>query len=318
MEKVSVIVPVFNEERYLLRCLDCITAQTYRNLEILLIDDGSTDASSRICDDFAAAESRARVIHQENRGLFAARNRGIEESTGQYLIFPDADDYFHKDYIRLLYEAIISGGDKYQLAICDYKSTFDDNEDIVSESVPSVEEMTRADLLDKVSDFSCCHFVLWGSHWNKLYRRSALPIPFNRDYARGQDFDSNLRLFFQVDRAIYVRKVLYYWYQWQRQRTRCANYLELKLECRSRICYDNFISIPSQVSYFKPYLVANLYRSLLLWEDATIGTSAESAVIKTIKEFQRKTFCYFLLDAPLPFRRKVHWLLRLNSHLYFR
>ena len=317
MEKVSVIVPVFNEERYLPRCLDCITAQTYRNLEILLIDDGSTDASSRICDDFAAADSRARVIHQENRGLFAVRNRGIEESTGQYLIFPDADDYFHKDYIRLLYEAIISGGDKYQLAICDYKSTFDDNEDIVSESVPSVEEMTRADFLDKVSDFSCCHFVLWGSHWTKLYRRSALPIPFNRDYARGQDFDSNLRLFFQVDRAIYVRKVLYYWYQWQKQRTRCANYLELKLECRCHICYDNFLSIPSQVSYFKPYLVANLYRSLLLWEDAVIGTYAESAAFKTIKEFQRKTFWYFLLDAPLPIRRKVHWLLTLNSHLYF-
>lgn len=315
MEKVSVIVPVFNEERYLPRCLDCISAQSYSNLEIILIDDGSTDTSSRICDDFAAVDSRARVIHQDNRGVFAARNRGIEESTGQYLIIPDADDYFHKDYIRLLYEAINADGEKYQLAICDYKSTFDNNEDIVSDSTPLVEEMTRADLLDKVSDFSCCHFALWGCHWNKLYRRTALPIPFNRDYARGQDFDSNLRLFFQIDRAIYVRKKLYYWHQWQGQRTRSSDCLELKLECRCRICYDNYLSIPSQVSYFKPYLVANLYRSLLLWEDATIGTSAESAVIKTIKEFQRKTFCYFLLDAPLPFRRKVHWLLRLNSHL---
>ena len=318
MEKVSVIIAVFNVERFLPRCLDCISSQSYKDLEIILIDDGSTDGSSRICDIFATKDSRTRVIHQDNKGLIAARNRGVEESSGQYLIFPDADDYFHKDYIRLLYEAIASGGDKYQLAICDYKSTFDDNEDIVSESAPAVEEMTRVDLLDKVRDFSCCHFVLWGSHWNKLYRRTALPSPFNRNYSRGQDFDSNLRLYFQVDRAIYVRKVLYYWYQRIGQRTRSSDYPQLKLDCRCHICYDNLFGIPHQVSDFRPYLVANLYRSLLLWKDATIGTSAESAAFKTIKKFQRRTFCYFLIYAPLSFRRKVHWLLRLNSHLYFR
>ena len=167
MEKVSVIIAVFNVEHFLPKCLDSLSAQSYGNMEILLVDDGSTDASSRICDNFAAKDSRARVIHQDHKGVCAARNRGVGESTGRYLIVPDADDNFHKDYVRLLYEAIDSAGDKYQLAICDYKFTFYYDEDVVSDSVPMVEELTRADLLDKVRDFSCCNFPLWGNHWNK-------------------------------------------------------------------------------------------------------------------------------------------------------
>ena len=108
MEKVSVIIAVFNVEHFLPKCLDSLSAQSYGNMEILLVDDGSTDASSRICDNFAAKDSRARVIHQDHKGVCAARNRGVGESTGRYLIVPDADDNFHKDYVRLLYESIDS------------------------------------------------------------------------------------------------------------------------------------------------------------------------------------------------------------------
>ncbi len=109
-ELVSVIVPVYNIEAYLPHCLECIEAQTYKNLEIVLVDDGSTDGSGRICDEFAAKDPRARVIHQPNTGCWAASNAGQDAATGEYLWFPDGDDYFHKDIIRLMYEAINTVG----------------------------------------------------------------------------------------------------------------------------------------------------------------------------------------------------------------
>ena len=119
---ISLVVSVHNIEDRLPKCLESISSQTYRHLEIILIDDGSTDGSGRICDEFASTDSRARVIHQQNRGLWAVRNRGLLESEGEYLIFPDGDDYFHKDYIRLMYESINDGGETYPVANCDYHS----------------------------------------------------------------------------------------------------------------------------------------------------------------------------------------------------
>lgn len=92
-ELISVIVPVYNVERYLRRCVDSILHQTYRNLEVLLVDDGSTDASGAICDEYAAQEERVTAVHQKNGGLSAARNAGLERAQGTYLCFVDSDDF---------------------------------------------------------------------------------------------------------------------------------------------------------------------------------------------------------------------------------
>ena len=92
-ELISVIVPIYNVERYLEKCIDSILAQTYRNLEVILIDDGSKDDSGTICDAYAAADSRVKVIHQQNGGAAAAKNAGLRAATGEYLSFVDADDW---------------------------------------------------------------------------------------------------------------------------------------------------------------------------------------------------------------------------------
>ena len=97
--KISVIVPVYNVEGYIDRCVESIASQSYRNLEILLVDDGSKDASPIIADNWAKKDSRIRVIHQNNAGLSAARNAGIEVATGSYIVFVDSDDWIHKDMI---------------------------------------------------------------------------------------------------------------------------------------------------------------------------------------------------------------------------
>ena len=103
---ISVVVPVYNVEKYLKRCLNSILVQTYSNLEILLIDDGSTDQSGQICDEFAKLDSRIRVLHKNNGGLSDARNVGIEAAKGEYVTFVDSDDYVDEDLIEYLYKMI--------------------------------------------------------------------------------------------------------------------------------------------------------------------------------------------------------------------
>ncbi|HEM3457405.1 SP_1767 family glycosyltransferase [Streptococcus suis] len=109
-EVVSVIVPVYNVKTYLARCLDSLLKQRYNNLELILVNDGSTDGSSFILEEYAQKDSRIRVIHQENAGVSAARNRGIEEATGTYITFIDSDDFVDENYIQHLYDAAIETG----------------------------------------------------------------------------------------------------------------------------------------------------------------------------------------------------------------
>jgi len=99
---ISVIIPVYNTSLYLRQCLDSVIAQTYRNLEIILVDDGSTDDSGKICEEYAANDDRIQVIHKENGGLSDARNAALEVVSGQYITFIDSDDYVDKKYIEVL------------------------------------------------------------------------------------------------------------------------------------------------------------------------------------------------------------------------
>ena len=101
-EKISVIVPVYNVEQYLERCVDSIINQTYKNLEIILVNDGSTDNSGQLCDKLAKKDNRIRVIHKENGGLSDARNVGIDEAKSDLIGFIDSDDYIDEDMYELL------------------------------------------------------------------------------------------------------------------------------------------------------------------------------------------------------------------------
>lgn len=103
---ISVIVPVYNVERYLCECIDSILGQTYTDFELILVDDGSPDSCGEICDAYAEKDSRIRVIHQENGGLSAARNAGLDMAQGAYVTFVDSDDIVHPDYLRCLAEGL--------------------------------------------------------------------------------------------------------------------------------------------------------------------------------------------------------------------
>ena len=98
MPEISVIVPVYNVERYLTRCIDSILAQTYQNFELILVDDGSTDGSGTLCDSYMKKDSRIKVIHKKNGGLSDARNSGIDAAEGEFLSFIDSDDWVRPDF----------------------------------------------------------------------------------------------------------------------------------------------------------------------------------------------------------------------------
>ena len=100
---ISIIIPVYNAEKYLKKCLDSVINQTYKNLEIILVDDGSTDKSPEICDKYAEKDSRIIVLHKENGGVSSSRNAGLDIFKGEYLSFVDSDDYVEPDYIEYLY-----------------------------------------------------------------------------------------------------------------------------------------------------------------------------------------------------------------------
>ena len=113
---ISVIIPVYKVEEYLCRCVDSVLAQTYGNLEIILVDDGSPDGCPAMCDAYAGQDARIRVIHQENAGLSGARNAGIDAARGQWLAFVDSDDYLAPDFLECLYRACVDTGS--ELSVC--------------------------------------------------------------------------------------------------------------------------------------------------------------------------------------------------------
>ena len=116
MDLISLIVPVYNVSNYLRKCIDSIISQTYTSLEIILVDDGSTDDSGNICDYYSKCDSRIKVIHKKNGGLSDARNTGIEYATGLYIGFIDSDDYIDNHMIEFLYNACIK--ENAQISIC--------------------------------------------------------------------------------------------------------------------------------------------------------------------------------------------------------
>ena len=128
MPKISIIVPVYNVEKYLEKCVRSILAQTFTDFELILVDDGSPDSSGAMCDQFAEQDQRVKVIHKENGGLSDARNAGIEIATGEYLGFVDSDDYIADDMYELLYTNIVK--EDADLSICGIYDVYEGKEQL--------------------------------------------------------------------------------------------------------------------------------------------------------------------------------------------
>ena len=166
-ELVTVIVPVYEVEKYLIQCIESIIHQTYGNIEVLLIDDGSTDNSGRICDNFAKKDSRVTCMHIENCGVSGARNVGLNHANGDYILFVDSDDYILPDMIENLLFAIKR--EKVDIAVCGYTRVYEEeqkNRDTVYEYERILEGRELLEFLLK--DPKSILFVV---AWNKLFKK---------------------------------------------------------------------------------------------------------------------------------------------------
>ena len=189
-ELISVIVPIYNVEKQLKRCINSIINQTYKNIQILLIDDGSKDSSGKICDDFSKYDTRIVVLHQDNVGVSAARNKGIELAKGRYICFIDSDDYIEKNYIEELYQ--LMRDEKIDLGICDLNYKYTNKEDCWSTvgektiNLKNVSEEIFLELNEK--------YLIYGPY-NKIFKSSIIKkqkIKFIKEMSYGEDLIFNL------------------------------------------------------------------------------------------------------------------------------
>lgn len=301
---ISVIVSVYNVEEYLPRCLDSIANQTYRNLEIILVDDGSTDGSGRICDEYAAKDHRTRVIHQTNKGLWAARNAGQDAAEGKFLFFPDADDYFHKDTLTLLHVAITIDGKDLPLAICNVKMTTRYDEDIYSNQSLMYKYLCQDDLFAFL--FADGPLELIGKpNWNKLYRVDSLPSPFQKNFIRAQDWDSNMRFYPMICEAIYVENTLYYYYQHSEQLTKAQDYWELRFDCEISMLHDNYMDLPLSCKQYSHYYLEKLYRRMIVWKAKREKFSNPTVILRQCKKYEKDTIAGLLKNKNISINRKI-------------
>ena len=209
-EKITVIVPVYNVEDYLDKCLDSVIKQTYKNIEIIVVNDGSTDNSGEICQEYAQKDNRITYVEQENGGLSDARNAGLERMTGSYVTFVDSDDWIEQDYVEVLYnklteyQADVSVGNYYSYNEDEGMYYFHINGDSYYEKV-----------FDNVSIFENLYesqemksFALI-SAWGKLYKASLFDyIRFDKGKL-GEDGYMNQKLYLLVQKVIYINQGLY-------------------------------------------------------------------------------------------------------------
>lgn len=208
-ELISVIVPVYNVEKYLAKCVESIRKQTYSNLEIILVDDGSPDACPRMCDQFALDDARIKVIHKPNGGLSDARNAGIEAASGAYIGFVDSDDYIHPKMYMELWKSLKA--EKADIAVCGVKKVFDGGEDIPDQPENTVRVYSGKEAVTNI--FEASMYLQSVVAWNKLYRKELFDdvrYPVGKIH---EDEFTTYELFSKSDKVVYNTGIYYYYYQ---------------------------------------------------------------------------------------------------------
>ena len=205
---ITLIIPVYMVEPYLNRCISSIVRQTYKNLEIILVDDGSKDSCPAICDRWAKKDKRIRVIHRENGGLSAARNSGIDAAQGEYLAFVDSDDFVSEEFIEALYQACKRT--KSQIAQCRYEYV---DGDVMTKDKEEVTEPTEVfsgkEMIKGMSWRDGAYNVV---AWNKLYHKSVFEGVRYPEGRIHEDEATTHKLFYQAEQVAFVYRYLYGYY----------------------------------------------------------------------------------------------------------
>ncbi len=206
---ISVIVPVYRVEEYLERCVKSMLSQTYKNLEVILVDDGSPDQCPAICDACAEKDARVKVIHQENKGLSGARNAGIDAASGEYLAFVDSDDYVSPHFIEELYQLLQDTG----CAIGQCRFSYVKGDGLVEEGDSAFCIYRGESLMEQLygpEEKATCFVVAWNKLYRaELFKETGIRYPEGRIH---EDEATTYRLFHEAKKLAFLDRALYGYY----------------------------------------------------------------------------------------------------------
>lgn len=206
---ISVIIPVYNVEKYLPDCLDSVLAQTFKDFEVIAIDDGSPDGCGKILDEYAAKDERVKVFHQENRGEAMARNRGLDTAAGEYIYFVDNDDFIHPQTLEVLYHTAEKYG--FGAAACRHSEIHERQQPPMAVLIP---EQLTVHLVEKpLQKFLDDKKTVAIAPWCKLYKKSLIG---ESRFVKGIHFDDvpfNLMMLSKLESLPVVEENLYFFYQ---------------------------------------------------------------------------------------------------------
>lgn len=292
---ISVIVPVYNVESYLPRCVESILAQTYGHLEVILVDDGAKDRSGAVCDAFAARDPRVRVIHKENGGLSSARNAGIEAARGEYLAFVDSDDWLEPDAYAHMLDRLLRYGVKLACA-----GRYDVDGKTGEKTVglcPRQEECIRAEeMVGRIFLWDGCD----SSACDKLYHRSLLEAFRYPEGKVCEDVPTTYKIVLQSDRVVMCNKPVYNYFHRPDSITTASTITErtFHFSQHTALIYPdirrNHPAIEPQAAYLR---VRSLSHILLLLDQA--GEDVRKAFHTQYREARRelRKFTGFVLKS---------------------
>lgn len=252
--EISIIIPVYQVEKYLPRCLDSILAQTYADFELILVDDGSTDNSGVICDSYSEKDKRIRVLHQQNAGVSAARNAGLDAAQGKYIGFVDADDWVDTEMFRILHEDAKS--ENADIVMCDAVTKTDGKPD-AEDTIPMLDESCMI----RKNDWSPALLAyMAGAVWRCLYKRELIKdLRFPVGIKISEDRLFNLQAMGKADNLHYDKRGLYYRYV--RLGSACYSYHDdlFEVACRG---YD--VAVPILEKYWGDEYIPIYTRSFII------------------------------------------------------
>ena len=266
MSEISIIVPVYNVEQYLENCIESILNQTFKDFELILVDDGSTDNSGKICDIYEKKDSRIKVIHKNNGGLSSARNAGLDIARGKYIGFVDSDDSIHPEMYEVLYNLI----EKYKsdISCCNYKYTYDiSNQNHEELNLNEVIEMSNIESIEKLYDKDLGVKLVVA--WNKLYHKRLFDkIRYKVGRLHEDEFMAH-RILYNSKKITYVDNELYYYLQREGSIMSKKSYKRkvdtlLSKSDRMRFCNKvGLTSMSDNICKIYEFEFFNLYKQLL-------------------------------------------------------
>ncbi len=263
MDKVSIIVPVYGVERYLSECVDSLIDQTYCNIEIILVDDGSLDCCGKICDEYAEKDKRIVVIHKPNGGVCSARNAGLAVATGEWIMYVDGDDYVNHELVgKLVAKAYAENAD---IVVADFYFAFPCQ---INERYGSYSWNKQG--MDGLAEYiSTVWTVLWGSiHRRRLYESTGFRCPEKITYC--EDFHLMVRLCFEAKQIAKVKEALYYYRQ---QESSVMHNLDKKSEHDEQWVYSDIIRFFKERGVYERFKRQMAWRSLKAAQEMVLDTA---------------------------------------------